>query len=100
MDTGNASIALYNNNYKVKPNAPVTICIRPEDIRLSTRSVGNSIKGAIVEQVFSTASTSVCIKSVNTELFHTMTGMSRFDDGDIVYAEFDPHKTILIDIAE
>ncbi len=100
VDTGNSSIALYNNNYKVKLNTPVTICIRPEDIRLSTRPVGNSIKGAIVEQTFSTASTTIRIKSVNTEIYHTMTGMSRFDDGDIVYAEFDPHKAILIDIPE
>lgn len=98
VDIGDGVIAAENKNYKLKNGMSVNLCIRPEDIKLSLKPVGNSIKGTVVEQIYSSASTSVCIKSDKTDIFHTQIGMSRLDDGDIVYAEFDPEKTILTDL--
>ncbi len=100
VDIGSALISVYNNNYNIQENSTVTICIRPENMHISTRPVGNSVKGVIVEQIFSSASTTMRIKSGSVEIYHTMPGMSRFDEGDTVYAEFDPHKTFFIDIAD
>lgn len=100
VDIGGSVIAIQNNNYKIKNGMSVNLCVRPEDIKLSIKPIGNAVKCIIVEQIFSTASTSIRIKSAKIELFHTLIGMSRFDDGDIVYAEFDPSKTILTDLPE
>lgn len=100
VDTGGALISVYNSNYPVREGMPVTMCIRPENLILSTRPVGNSVKGVIVEQIFSSASTTIRIKSGTVELFCTTTGMSRFDEGDTVYVEFDPRQTLLIDLTQ